>query len=163
MVPTAALDLAVLVTAGPIQHVERVGQVLFLHRPELKVDKYRPVRLYPVDLELEGIITSKWIVHAHRAVGGAVDAIGDPIIIVVQVKDVGRVISIAVLTDGPALRTVVGHAVVIGVQTSAFGRAGAGGTFSTVNKAVVVGVRAIGIAVPALVEQTVPWRLAVGQ
>ena len=135
-----ALNLAVVVSAGPVQHVESIGEVSFLSRTQLKIHKDGLILLEVFDFEFEGTIVVKGVVWAaHLSEGREVNLIGDAVIVVVSVKQVGDVVAIGVFATGYGVGRRIG---VVGRKRIP--------TLLAIHQAVVVGVRVVRVRVPPL-------------
>ena len=141
------LDLALPVAARPIEYVHGVGQVVRIARSNLKVYE-DGVALVPClrlqivhhQLERSGVAEAR-----HRFVRRSVHAVGDAIVVVVSVKEVRCAV-------------IVGVQVASGVGHTTRDRSPA---FHRVQQAIVVAIRAGGVAVPMLAAQVEPFHLQV--
>ncbi len=131
IVASPALHLAVFIAAGPVQHVERVGQVIGDDRTELQVNQNGIVGVQPVDYQLEGTLAVEGSRRtAHDGSGGRINPVGDAVAVIVAVEQVWRAVPVSV---GASLR---------GCPQAR--------TFKGVWPAVVVRIHRVGVEVPVL-------------
>ena len=154
VVSWTALNLAVVILGGPVQHIEGVGEVFGVRGPELEIHKGGPAGIQVLHREAEGVRGVEGG-DARRAAADAVAAdqllrrkvlpVGDAVVVVVGVEDAGNFVAVGVAEGGDAGRAHVA--------------AGEGGALQRIHQPVAVGVLRQRVQVPLLAVVDEPLHL----
>ncbi len=139
------LNLALLVTARPVQDVHHISQVLGIDRAKLVIHQHGIIGAGRTRLErkiarlpLERVVAGEGRSLADHAERRKVALVGHAVVVAVEVEQVGRAVAVGVAAGGV-------HRGRHAVDRAAFG------TFEVVGQGVLISVRRVGVAVPALV------------
>ncbi|MBN1872922.1 MAG: hypothetical protein JXA33_01725 [Anaerolineae bacterium] len=91
------LHLPGLIAARPIEDVEGIRQMGRYDRAQLEIHHHRLARLQAVNDEFEGVFAGKRLGGGKVGEGRSVHAVGDAVVVVIAVEEVGRAVVVRVL------------------------------------------------------------------